>query len=108
MIFHIWHSIDLTQKSLKIILEELLKLQPEKKVLYSKCTQDSSAKIEALRKKLKGNLASIPKDKRVIAIPHNSLNYLGEEFDIQNQYPFPKVLILTLLTLMNLLRSLTQ
>ena len=80
---HIWHSIELTQKSLELVLEELIKLQPEKKVAYTKCTKDSSLKIQALKEKLKLSLAPIPKEKRVIAIPHNSLNYLAEEFDIE-------------------------
>lgn len=80
---HIWHSLDLTEKSLNIILKELISRQPEKKLKYTQCAQNSASKIRTIKDKLKQSLSLIPKEKRVIAIPHNSLNYLAKEFDIQ-------------------------
>jgi ABC-type Zn uptake system ZnuABC Zn-binding protein ZnuA len=75
---HIWHSIEATIQVTDQMARRISQLSPNLGAEVSKCKNQFEAKAKEFERKSKTRFASIPANKRTIAVEHNSVSYLAE------------------------------
>jgi len=80
---HAWQSFKNIRIYIKNITRALSELRPQYASEFAQLQKQYSQKIDALETSLAGQLANIPKQKRVVVTSHDAFGYLGREFDIK-------------------------
>lgn len=76
---HWWHSIANTQKAVKIVRDELTKVSPADKETFASNAAAYSAKLDALQKWVKAEVAKLPRDQRKLVTSHDAFQYFAKE-----------------------------
>jgi ABC-type Zn uptake system ZnuABC Zn-binding protein ZnuA len=76
---HWWHSIGSMQKAVRIVRDELIKASPADKASFTANAAAYVAKLDALLKWAKVQVAKLPRDKRVLVTSHDAFQYLAKE-----------------------------
>jgi ABC-type Zn uptake system ZnuABC Zn-binding protein ZnuA len=76
---HWWHSVTNEQKAVKIVRDELIKISPADKDLFTTNAAQSLAKLDALEKWVKMKVAELPRDKRKLVTSHDAFQYFAKE-----------------------------
>ena len=76
---HWWQSVANTEKAVKIVRDELVKISPEDKATFSENAARYLTKLDALEKWVKLELAKLPRDKRKLVTSHDAFQYFAKE-----------------------------
>lgn len=76
---HWWQSVANTEKAVKIVRDELIKVSPEDKATFTENAAKYLAKLDALEKWVKLELAKLPRDKRKLVTSHDAFQYFAKE-----------------------------
>jgi ABC-type Zn uptake system ZnuABC Zn-binding protein ZnuA len=76
---HWWHSVANEEKAVKIVRDELIKIDPTDKDLFTANAAKFLAKLDALEKWVKKEVAELPRDKRKLVTSHDAFQYFARE-----------------------------
>lgn len=76
---HWWQSVLYTEKAVKIVRDELIKVSPADKATFTDNAAKYLAKLDALEKWVKQELAKLPRDKRKLVTSHDAFQYFARE-----------------------------
>lgn len=76
---HWWHSVTNVGKAAKIVRDELIKLSPDDRALFTANTATYLDQLEALQKWAKAKIAELPKDRRKLVTSHDAFQYFARE-----------------------------
>jgi len=76
---HWWHSVANTEKAVKIVRDELIKISPADKQMFTDNAAKYLSKLDALEKWVKNELAKLPRDKRKLVTSHDAFQYFARE-----------------------------
>lgn len=76
---HWWHSIANTQKAVKVVRDELAKVSPADQKAFADNAGAYSAKLDALQKWAKAEVAKLPRDQRKLVTSHDAFQYFAKE-----------------------------
>ncbi|MDB6171094.1 MAG: troA [Chthoniobacteraceae bacterium] len=76
---HWWHSISSVQKAVRIVRDELIKVSPADKAAFTANAAAYVAKLDALLRWAKVEVAKLPRDKRVLVTSHDAFQYFAKE-----------------------------
>jgi zinc/manganese transport system substrate-binding protein len=76
---HWWHSISNTQRAVKVVRDELVKISPADKETFASNAAAYSAKLDALQKWVKTEVAKLPRDQRKLVTSHDAFQYFAKE-----------------------------
>jgi ABC-type Zn uptake system ZnuABC Zn-binding protein ZnuA len=77
---HWWNSIANVEKATIVVRDALSKLDPADRADYEKNAQAYLAKLEALDKWAKRQVAELPRDKRKLVTSHDAFQYLAKDY----------------------------
>lgn len=76
---HWWHSVSNVQKATKIVRDELIKVSPADKAVFSANAAKYLGRLEALQKWVKAKVAELPRDRRKLVTSHDAFQYFARE-----------------------------
>jgi ABC-type Zn uptake system ZnuABC Zn-binding protein ZnuA len=76
---HWWQSVANTGKAVKIVRDELIKVSPADKTVFTENAAKYLSKLDALEKWVKNELAKLPRDKRKLVTSHDAFQYFARE-----------------------------
>jgi ABC-type Zn uptake system ZnuABC Zn-binding protein ZnuA len=76
---HWWQSVLNTEKAVKIVRDELIKVSPADKAAFTENAAKYVAKLDELEKWVKLTLAKLPRDKRKLVTSHDAFQYFAKE-----------------------------
>lgn len=76
---HWWHSVANEEKAVKIVRDELIKISPADKDLFTTNAAKVLTKLDALEKWVKMEVAELPRDKRKLVTSHDAFQYFARE-----------------------------
>ena len=76
---HWWHSVANTEKATKIVRDELIKIDPADKQVFTANAAKYLASLDALEKWVKLEVAKLPRDKRKLVTSHDAFQYFARE-----------------------------
>ncbi|MDZ4741879.1 MAG: metal ABC transporter substrate-binding protein [Verrucomicrobiota bacterium] len=77
---HWWHSIPNAIKATEIIRDALISADPSQKEIFTKNAKDYIARLKDLQKWVDGQIAQIPRDKRILITSHDALGYFAKDY----------------------------
>ena len=80
---HIWHSIEHWQFVPKVIEDALAKFSPENKVFFERNTDTVRMDLINLNIQIGKQIATIPKQQRLLITSHDAFNYYGQTYGIE-------------------------
>ncbi len=79
---HVWFDVSLWSEAAGVIGEALAKYDPAHASTYQKNTEKYRADLAKLHEDAKKEIATIPKEKRVLVTSHDAFRYFGRAYDI--------------------------
>jgi ABC-type Zn uptake system ZnuABC Zn-binding protein ZnuA len=79
---HVWHDAENTMRMVKIIQENLAKLDPTNAAEYSKNAAALETKFKALHAWVPKQIQTIPKDQRRLVTTHDAMGYYSRAYGI--------------------------
>ena len=76
---HWWHSVANVAKAAKIVRDELSKVSPDDRALFTAHAAQYLGRLEALQKWTKAKLAELPRDRRKLVTSHDAFQYFARE-----------------------------
>lgn len=76
---HWWHSIGNMEKATKIVRDELIKISPADKDLFTANAAKYLARLDELQKWAKTKIAELPRDKRKLVTSHDAFQYFARD-----------------------------
>ncbi len=76
---HWWHSVANVAKAAKIVRDELIKVSPEDRALFTANAAMYLARLERLQKWTKAKVAELPRDRRRLVTSHDAFQYFARE-----------------------------
>lgn len=86
---HVWHDVKNGIEMVKVINDNLAKLSPKNKSLYTSNTKKINSELTQLDKWIKSRIASIPEKKRKFVTTHDAMSYYVRAYNL----PFKRHLI---------------
>ena len=80
---HIWFDVKLWMKATEVVRDELSKVDPANREAYAANAAAYLKELEALDAYAREQLATIPKEVRVMVTAHDAFNYFGRAYDIE-------------------------
>lgn len=80
---HIWFNIDYWMQVTNYIVKILSEAIPEQKAIFEANGFKYVQQLDALKKRLETNVATLPKEKRILVTAHDAFNYFGKSFDFE-------------------------
>jgi manganese/zinc/iron transport system substrate-binding protein len=80
---HVWMDVSLWSDVAQVIGDELSEYDPTHNADYQKRTTDLRTKLDALHQYGVNQIASIPKDQRVLVTSHDAFRYFGHAYGIE-------------------------
>jgi len=77
---HWWHSIENMQRATAIVRDELIKVDPTDKADVTKNADQYLAKLAALQKWVKMEVASLPRNRRKLVTSHDAFQYFAHDY----------------------------
>ncbi len=76
---HWWHSIANVGRAAKIVRDELIKVSPEDRALFTENAAKYLRGLETLQKWVKAKIAELPRDQRKLVTSHDAFQYFAAE-----------------------------
>lgn len=80
---HVWMDPSLWKHILVPITDELCRMRPEKASLFRARADSLATQFDSLAAWAQRELATIPKERRVLVTAHDAFNYFGKAFDVE-------------------------
>ncbi len=80
---HIWFDVSLWVQATKTITKRLSEYRPEKKDYFEKNLQAYTVEMLTLHEWVKGKIASIPSEQRILITAHDAFGYFGQAYGIR-------------------------
>ncbi|WP_164985081.1 metal ABC transporter solute-binding protein, Zn/Mn family [Ammoniphilus sp. CFH 90114] len=80
---HVWFNVQLWMKAVEKVRDELSAFDSKHQADYQKNAEEYLKKLEELDAYAKEQLASIPKESRVLVTAHDAFGYFGEAYDME-------------------------
>jgi len=80
---HIWFDVSLWMKTLPVISNALIEIDPEGRSIYEANTKTHQEKLTQLHDYCLEQIATIPKEQRVLITAHDAFGYFGRAYDIE-------------------------
>jgi manganese/zinc/iron transport system substrate-binding protein len=80
---HIWFDLSLWAETPAVVAAALAEIDPEHKRVYEANAKRFRAEILNLHEKTKAELATIPKQRRVLITSHDAFRYFGRAYDVE-------------------------
>ncbi|UFJ43085.1 zinc ABC transporter substrate-binding protein [Brevibacillus humidisoli] len=80
---HVWFDVSMWIKTIDVVRDELSKLDPANKAEYHANADAYRKKLEELDQYAKEQIATIPKDQRVLVTAHDAFSYFGRAYEIE-------------------------
>ena len=80
---HIWFDVSLWKNAVKQVAETLKAKDPKNSSYYSQNLSIYLNALDTLHNWVKTEVATIPKEKRIMVTAHDAFNYFGEAYDIE-------------------------
>ncbi len=76
---HWWHSLASMNKAVKVVRDALIKAAPASEPAFKENTVKYLAKLDALQKWTRAELAKLPRDQRKLVTSHDAFQYFAKE-----------------------------
>lgn len=76
---HWWHSLANMERAVKIVRDELTKVSPADKETFASNAAAYTAKLDALQKWVKLEVAKLPRNQRKLVTSHDAFQYFAKE-----------------------------
>ncbi len=76
---HWWHSLACMQKAVKVVRDAFSKAAPESAAVFNANATKYLAKLDALQKWTRAELAKLPRDQRKLVTSHDAFQYFAKE-----------------------------
>jgi ABC-type Zn uptake system ZnuABC Zn-binding protein ZnuA len=76
---HWWHSLDCMQKAVKVVRDAFNKAAPDSAPVFTANAAKYVARLNALQKWTKAELAKLPRDQRKLVTSHDAFQYFAKE-----------------------------
>jgi manganese/zinc/iron transport system substrate-binding protein len=80
---HVWFDASLWAMVVRGIGEELAALDPKQATLYRQRATAHAAALDSLHEAIRLQLATLPKDRRIMITAHDAFNYFGRAYGLQ-------------------------
>lgn len=80
---HYWFDVNLYKKSVKVVLDELVKFDPENKAMYEKNYDKYVVELDSLKQYAKSQISLIDKNSRYLITPHDAFQYFSRANEIE-------------------------
>jgi manganese/zinc/iron transport system substrate-binding protein len=80
---HLWFDVSLWSKAAGVVRDALVLYDPAHAADYQKNADAYQAKLATLHEWVKTEIASIPKEQRVLVTAHDAFRYFGRAYDIE-------------------------
>lgn len=80
---HIWMSVKMWANAVPGVVEALVKIDPEGEDAYRANGEAYGKQLANLHEWVKEQIATVPKDQRVLITAHDAFGYFGEAYDIE-------------------------
>ncbi len=80
---HVWFDVTLWMKAVERVRDGLIELDPDHKQDYEKNTEDYLKQLEELNQYAKDQIATIPKQSRMLVTAHDAFGYFGLAYDVE-------------------------
>lgn len=80
---HIWFDVKLWSDAAVVVSDTLAAYDPTNAEEYRKRATDYRAQLDALDKETRSEIATIPKEKRLLVTSHDAFRYFGRAYDIE-------------------------
>ena len=80
---HIWFDVSLWMKAVETVRDALSKFDPAHSADYKKRADAYLLKMKELHQYAKVQLATIPKERRVLVTAHDAFGYFGRAYDVE-------------------------
>jgi manganese/zinc/iron transport system substrate-binding protein len=80
---HIWFDVSLWENVVTYIREKMAAEDPENANVYTANAATYVSQLAALHQKIKTQIASVPKERRVLITAHDAFSYFGRAYDIE-------------------------
>lgn len=77
---HWWHSISNIKRATQIVRDELTKVSPAGKAVFAANAKSYLARLDALEKWAKSEVAKLPRNKRKLVTSHDAFQYFARDF----------------------------
>jgi len=76
---HWWHSVTNVGKATKIVRDELIKVSPDDRAVFTENAVKYLARLDGLQKWTKTKIAELPRDQRKLVTSHDAFQYFARE-----------------------------
>jgi len=80
---HVWFDVEMWSLAVERICDALIELDPAGKDTYTRNTADYLEELLALNEEVARDIATIPRDKRILVTAHDAFGYFGRAYDIE-------------------------
>ena len=80
---HIWFDVRLWAKTVPLVESELGKVYPEHKAAFARNAAQLAEDLASLDAWVAGEIASIPREQRLLVTAHDAFGYFGDRYDIE-------------------------
>lgn len=80
---HVWFDIDLWIEAVKQVEKGLIEFDPQHKEDYQKNAKEYYKELQTLKEYAIKQLATIPKEQRVLVTAHDAFSYFGDAYDME-------------------------
>ncbi|MDP8244331.1 MAG: zinc ABC transporter substrate-binding protein [Candidatus Hinthialibacter antarcticus] len=80
---HIWMSVNMWADAVPTIVDALVKVDPEGEAIYRANGDVYQKKLADLHAWVKAQIATIPREQRVLITAHDAFGYFGDAYDIE-------------------------
>ena len=82
---HVWFDVSLWMKAVETVRDALSKFDPPHSADYKKRADAYLVEMKELHQYAKAQLATIPKERRVLVTAHDAFGYFGRAYDVEVQ-----------------------
>lgn len=80
---HLWFDVSLWSQAVGVVRDVLMQFDPKHAAEYKRNADEYQQKLAKLHDWAKAEIASIPKEQRVLVTAHDAFRYFGRAYDIQ-------------------------
>jgi len=80
---HIWFDVSLWNLAVQKIARVMIEVDPKNKTIYEANSYAYQKKLEELHEWTKGQIASIPAQRRILITAHDAFGYFGQAYKIE-------------------------
>src|SRR5439155_14976009 len=80
---HVWFDVSLWSKVAGVVRDQLVKFDPDNAADYRKRAESYQQELAKLHTYAKEQIATIPKERRVLITSHDAFHYFGRAYDLE-------------------------